>query len=103
MIYFVFLYQIIEIKKNIEKCKRKITKIKKSKEVYMENKEINLTLSYNEMVIVKEVFQNFVRTNQNINFELGKIKEIENYLEILKKIENGLNQELKIPTERQED
>lgn len=29
MIYFVFLYQIIEIKKNIEKCKRKITKIKK--------------------------------------------------------------------------
>lgn len=37
------------------------------------------------MVIVKEVFQNFVRTNQNINFELGKIKEIENYLEILKK------------------
>lgn len=67
----------------------------------MENKEINLTLSYNEMVIVKEVFQNFVRTNQNINFELGRIKEIENYLEILKKIENGLNQELKIRTERQ--
>ncbi|HDZ4294149.1 TPA: hypothetical protein RTB24_001548 [Campylobacter jejuni] len=33
----------------------------------MENKEINLTLSYNEMVIAKEVFQNFVRTNQNIN------------------------------------
>lgn len=103
MIYFVFLYQIREIKKNIEKCKRKITKIKKSKEVHMENKEINLTLSYNEMVIVKEVFQNFVRTNQNINFELGRIKEIENYLEILKKIENGLNQELKIRTERQED
>lgn len=101
MIYFVFLYQIREIKKNIEKCKRKITKIKeKSKGVHMENKEINLTLSYNEMVIVKEVFQNFVRTNQNINFELGRIKEIESYLEILKKIENGLNQELKMRTDR---
>ncbi|TEY00698.1 hypothetical protein [Campylobacter sp. US33a] len=65
----------------------------------MENKEINLTLSYNEMVIVKEVFQNFVRTNQNINFELGRMKEVESYLEILKKIENGLNQELKIRVE----
>ncbi len=66
----------------------------------MENKEINLKLSYKEMVIVKEVFSNFVRTSQNINFELGRLNRIEEYLEILKKIENGLNQELKIRTDR---
>ncbi|WP_410689295.1 hypothetical protein UPTC15622_00904 [Campylobacter lari] len=49
----------------------------------MSDKEIKLKLSYSEMLIVKEVFENFVRVNQNINVELGRLKGVEEYIEIL--------------------
>ncbi|EIE4558904.1 hypothetical protein LDI20_001344 [Campylobacter lari] len=61
----------------------------------MSDKEIKLKLSYSEMLIVKEVFENFVRVNQNINVELGRLKGVEEYIEILQKIKTSLDFELK--------